>query len=133
MDRHNPFSSPLGEPVSSGDSSPPDTLGRIARGIFLAWEKLRLWYIGILTAVTLIATMLDFKALVTSPDYWSVVLSGAVVANLCYFAGPLVETYVTWLDFRVSWLRPLLFILGTLLSVILANVVVLTMWLPNPD
>ncbi len=51
---------------------------------------------------------------------------GAVVANVLFFAGPAVETYVHWLGFRQNWLRGVLFFSGTLLSVVLAFGVLLT-------
>jgi hypothetical protein len=56
-----------------------------------------------------------------------------VVANLCYFAGPIVETYIVWLGFRAAWVRIVLFVLGTLFSCILAFATVAGQLIPNMD
>lgn len=59
--------------------------------------------------------------------------AGAVIANVLFFAGPVVETYVHWLGFRQIWLRWVLFFSGTLLSLVMAFGVLLTGLMPEPD
>lgn len=89
----------------------------IAKQTFLAWEKLRLFYIGILgtfcLAVVAINGWLSVGILIA-------LFAGGLFANLCYFAGPLIETYVRWLGYRGHTLRWVLFVAGTLLTAFLA-------------
>ncbi|NND95703.1 MAG: hypothetical protein HKN47_00070, partial [Pirellulaceae bacterium] len=46
-------------------------------------------------------------------------IPGAVGANLCFFAGPAIETYVSWLGYRRRWVRIVLFVSGTLFASLL--------------
>ena len=78
----------------------------VARAVFLSWEKLRLLYLGILAPWTL---LLVAGAGLRRPGLWLTVALGAVFANACYFAGPLLETYARWLGAEGVWLRRLLF------------------------
>lgn len=100
----------------------------IARAVFLAWEKLRIVYVIILSLVTLILTgsagFSDLRIL-------RLIAEGAVVANVAYFAGPIVETYVRWLGYERMWPRWLMFESGTLLSIVLAVGVLATALLPS--
>jgi len=132
MNSENPYSSPPALSVSPPDSV-PSTFGGIARSTFLAWEKLRLVYVGLLAAVTLLLAALDPSRSFTSLRFWIPVVEGAVVANVCYFAGPIIETYVTWLGFRGRWLRYTLFVLGTLFSIMLAFGAIASLLLPTMD
>ena len=50
-----------------------------------------------------------------------------------FFAGPIIETYVTWLGFRAKWLRATMFVLGTSLSCLLAFAAVATHLIPDMD
>lgn len=94
----------------------------LARPTFIAWEKLRLLYVAILGALTL-----GLWLLYPPSDRGRALLligEGAVFANVLYFAGPMVETYVAWLGYRKRWLRPMLFVAGTALSGLLVLIVV---------
>jgi hypothetical protein len=93
-----------------------------ARNIFRQWEKLRLVYLAVLAGVCL--WFAGPRGLATG-EVAGVLIKGAIAANVLYFAGPLLETYVAWVGFRPKWLRWLLFIGGTLFSVFLAIVVLL--------
>jgi len=99
-------------------------IGYQARRIFLAWEKLRIGYIAVLVVETLALCLLDNTGLVGSLDFWKIVVEGAIVANVAYFAGPLLETYVTWLGFRGERIRLPLFFAGTFFACLLALVAV---------
>ena len=101
-----------------------ESLNEIARSTFLAWEKRRFIYIGVLAVVSVAMGAVLPSTPVLTPLFWMTVVVGAIPANLCYFAGPIVETYVRWLGFRVSLLRPALFFAGTLFAAVLAAVVV---------
>jgi hypothetical protein len=100
----------------------------IARRTFLAWEKLRIIYVGLLAAVTLV--MIGVSGALNRPVVFLVV-GGAVFANLAYFAGPMVETYLRWLGYRRAWLRWVMFIGGTLFSMILAVTALFMFLFPN--
>jgi len=59
------------------------------------------------------------------------VVEGAVVANIAYFAGPTIETYVKWLGNDRAWPRWVMFVAGTLLSIVLTVGVLATERLSN--
>lgn len=101
---------------SPAAESPDRSLLTIARNVFLAWEKLRVVYVIILGSVTVMLTGLSLN--VDLPLLRLIVL-GAVTANVMYFVGPTTETCVQWLGYSRPWLRWLLFVGGTLLSVLL--------------
>jgi len=123
----NPYTAPQAEAVRSGDteSVAQRTLGQVAKGVFLDWEKMRLAYIAILVFFTLLIGWSELG----NPIFWGVCVVGAVVTNLCYFLGPIVDTYVRWLGFRSVALRWIMFTLGTLLT--MAGVVVTIVTLPE--
>ena len=116
MSAENPFSTPATE-SEAGTVETRNSLGSIARSTFLAWEKLRVIYLAILGIATLLMALLDGWKMVSEFEFWLILIQGAVVTNLGYFAGPVVDTYVSWLGLRSNWLRPTLFILGTVFSV----------------
>jgi uncharacterized membrane protein len=100
----------------------------IARSVFLAWEKLRIAYVILLALITVLLTgvsgILNLRLL-------RLIVLGGVVANVAYFAGPTIETYVRWLGYNRSWPRWFMFIGGTLISIILAIGVLATELLPD--
>ena len=113
---------------SSAPKSSEGSLLTIARTVFLAWEKLRIVYVIILSVVTLMLTG------ATGFSNWQVlrlIIEGAVVANVAYFAGPTIETYIRWLGYERMWPRWLMFGSGTLLSIVLAVGVLATALLPR--
>lgn len=97
-------------------SEDPESFEAIAKQTCLAWERLRIVYVAVLGGTTLLFTpvILDHPLLIFSIAF------GAVFANLCFFAGPAVETYVRWLGYRELWVRKLLFLSGTFFAWILA-------------
>ena len=114
----NPYSSssletPSEEVVPTATHS--QTLVEIVKTTFLAWERLRIIYVlllGILTVVLVGPQPIHIPIVI-------VIAGGAVLANLCYFAGPILESYVRWLGYRGIGLRWFLFIGGTLLTAML--------------
>jgi hypothetical protein len=128
----NPFANP---PV---DSTPPTSVVsqasrsefmEMARTTFLAWEKLRVVYVVVLGVLTLLLT----GPRIIEIDILVALLFGGFVANVCYFAGPIVETYVRFLGYRGNVLRWLLFITGLVLTAILAVASLASMLLPNQN
>lgn len=124
----NPYSSPTSD-ASDPAHAAPQTLAVIAKSTFLAWERLRVIYIILLGLLTLLLAGPELLRLRTMV----MVVEGAIVANLCYFAGPIIEAYVRWLGYRGKWLRWFLFISGTLVSAVLAIAAMASMLLPNQN
>ena len=128
--KENPYASPLesSPPAAEPATDAPNSLVAIARKTFLAWEKLRILFVGILGLITVLATVpLGFPS-------WRlliIIVQGAIVANLAFFAGPVVETYVRWLGYNRMWPRWLMFISGTMMTAALAIVVLASELLPN--
>jgi len=85
------------------------------RSVFLRWERLRVLYNLALVAVVLFPTGGSFEL----PEIRQLpeLAIGAVLANLCYLAGPIVEAYLTWLGLRTRWVTAALFSGGVLVSV----------------
>lgn len=105
-----------------------ESLLSIARQVFLTWEKLRILYIGILGMFTLL--LVGFSGL-PSLSLMITVMFGAIVSNCLYFAGPIVDTYIRWLGYRDSWPRLVMFVVGTIFSLILALGLLGAHLLPN--
>ena len=127
MPDQNPYTSPIAAGEELAANQP---LQEIARTTFVAWEKLRLIYIGVLALVTIAAAAMSGKPIDIDLAWATVV--GAIFANACYFAGPITETYVTWLGYRGSWLRLALFVTGTLFACGLALGTIVFLTLPPP-
>lgn len=128
----NPYSPPTAEAVED-QRQPPIGRGTIAtllsnaKATFLAWERLRVLYVLVLGLLTVLLAGAELGRLKTL----MVVAEGAFVANVCFFAGPLVETAIHWLGYDGKWVRWLLFICGMLLSCLL--VVATLAFVDNPD
>lgn len=104
------------------------SLSEIARSVFLAWEKLRIAYVIILALITIVVTgvsgLFELRIL-------RLIILGGVVANVAFFAGPSIETYVRWLGYNRTWPRWLMFIGGTLISILLTLGLLATELLPD--
>ena len=105
------------------------TLVDIVKTTFLAWERLRIVYVLLLGLLTVGLVGPQF----TQIPMLIVVAGGAVFANLCYFAGPSLESYVRWLGYQGNWLRWFLFIGGTLLTAMLEIALLGPSLLPNQN
>lgn len=125
----NPYAPPTASEPMARDPLADEPFGSVARRVFLAWEKLRIVYVGILGAITVGLVVLSGHL---TARVVFVVLAGAVAANVLFLAGPAVETYLQWLGYRVSWPRWTMFICGTLLSMILTAGVLLGALGPHP-
>ncbi len=110
----NPYNAPQAAVAVEVADVQATTLGQIAKRVFLDWEKMRLAYIGILGVFTLLMGWPHLGSL----EFWAISIFGGIVANGCYFLGPIVETYVTWLGFRSLALRWVMFALGTMFTML---------------
>lgn len=99
------------------------SIGAIAKSVFIAWERLRIVYVvllGTFTMMLAIPGVVDFGSRLFLFHGIIMIVEGAIIANICYFTGPVIETYVRWLGYDGKWVRWLLFASGTLLTAILA-------------
>ncbi len=85
------------------------------RSILLQWERLRILYNLVLLGLVLLPTGGSFQ--LPSLSELPVLAVGAVLANLCYLAGPLADAYLSWLGLRSRWVTAGLFAGGLLISI----------------
>ncbi|REJ89226.1 MAG: hypothetical protein DWQ35_18565 [Planctomycetota bacterium] len=106
----------------------------VARSTFLAWEKMRILFNAILVVISLATAALMGPSSFQLFKFWGLAIFGAIVANLCYFAGPLLDTYVSWLGYPSRRLRWLLFAAGAFVGSLLAMVSIFAVLfeLPGP-
>ncbi|QDV86473.1 hypothetical protein [Planctomycetes bacterium TBK1r] len=136
---NNPYSSPTTDATTDHAASTVESgasVVELAKPVFLAWERLRIAYILLLGAFTAMLAMpgvisngpqlLTFRGLI-------MIAEGAIVANVLYFAGPIVETYVRWLGYDRTWVRWFLFAGGTLLTALFALVSLASGLIPNQN
>ncbi len=83
-----------------------------ARLVFLAWEKLRILFNVGLVWVTL--TLLPNWSWRSIP--WRDYIGPAILANVCFCAGPCAEGYLTWLGANRQLARWMLFVVGFLFA-----------------
>ncbi|HEY2839159.1 MAG TPA: hypothetical protein VGJ26_08425 [Pirellulales bacterium] len=96
---------------------PQDSLLAMARAIFLKWELLRIAYNALLVVATI---LLAGPSNLLKADVLVLVIEGAVIANILFFAGPIAETYIRWLGLNQAWIRWALLGGGTILTVLVA-------------
>lgn len=88
-----------------------------AKPVFLKWEKLRIVYNLILLVILLISRIPAMGNNIFEPWALGSWLVGAVLANLCFFLGPLSETYIAWLGWRSVGVTVIIFAVGVLVSI----------------
>ncbi len=93
------------------DQEQPGTKRDVIR-VFRGWEERRPLFNLVLFLPT-ISVLLQGAPMM---HYFLGLVFIGVAANLCYFLGPCVESYLSWLGLRPVWLRNTLFVGGTLLS-----------------
>lgn len=87
----------------------------VVRSILTRWERLRILYNLILTAIVVLPLgggPVELPALADLP----ILAVGAVLANLCYLAGPAAECYFALLGLRSRRVTLILFMGGVLVS-----------------
>jgi hypothetical protein len=109
------------------DSPPEAPWEETASAVFVAWEWLRVAYNLVLAAVVLgvHACLLGFKPL-REERYWEGLAYSAVMANVCFCAGPWAEGWLAVLGAERGKARSVLFCLGTLLACLAAGVELLS-------
>lgn len=114
----SPYVAPANSSMDDSGSrkSSERSLLNLGRDVFLAWERLRIVYLIILALVTL---TLAGPTVFSNWRLVRLIIKGSVAANVAYFAGPTIETYVRWLGHERTWPRWVMFGCGTLLSVFL--------------
>ena len=85
--------------------------------IFRRWEKLRPVYNALLVVALILIHSLSLGAKLFEPLALGIWLTGGVLANRCFLAGPLAECYFNWLGLRSRAPTTALFIGGVLVSV----------------
>lgn len=93
------------------------SLSASLKPIFSKWEKLRIPYNIILAGVLLLTHGLAMGNQFLQPFPLFVWLAGAILANFCFFAGPVTESYLSWLGLRSPWITLALFVTGVVLSI----------------
>lgn len=114
-------------PETDFDLSQSRTFLRAARHTCQQWEKLRVLYNAALVCWVVYLVNTSKPVLFQSFAFWVTCAVGAVVANACFFAGPLVETYFNWIDFRHRSIRWALLLIGIQFTALLAGGVLLGM------
>ncbi len=129
----NPYQ-PVEDQTHVEETLPHVPLDQLARRIFVAWERLRIVYNSVL-ALTVLCVGTIYYLQYRPPALPLTGLLGIVVpfigANVCFFAGPIVETYLAWLGNRTETLRLIMMLLGTGLSMVIA--IGWTILLMNPQ
>ena len=101
-----------------------ETFAGAVRDVFLRWERWRLVYN--LALVGLVITLA--VAWGDGNSNWVRLavecVLGAIVANLCYFAGPIADAYLLWLGIHHRAVAPFLLGCGLLFTMGLAAVTV---------
>ena len=85
--------------------------------IFCKWEKLRILYNILLAGILLLTHGLAMGSQFLQPFPLFVWLAGAILANFCFFAGPVTESYLSWLGLRLPWITIALFVTGVVISI----------------
>ncbi len=104
-----------------------DTAGSFAAlgRVVVTWEKLRLVYNVVVGVAALLLTMLMPGHILVRPQLVERIVEGAIFANLCYCAGPMIDGYLTWFGVRHPLITAGLFAAGTFLTVAFAAAVLL--------
>src|SRR5947208_1713621 len=105
----NPYAAPSAAASWSSDESPwTDRVDFTA--IIRRWEKLRLIYNATLVLLVLLLVVIVFPERLANLVFWFEVLVGAVIANLCYLAGPTLEGYGRYFGIWANFMTLLLFL-----------------------
>ena len=121
---NNPYDPPTAT-LAVADSPIEDRFHIVGKTV-VAWERLRLIYNTVMGPFVL--AVVAFSHTIAARDYielFAEIVAGGVLANLCYCAGPIIDGYLTWFGFRHRWVTIILFLCGTMLTMLLALAVIL--------
>jgi len=105
------------EPPSSSQKTAGQVLDSKVRSTLQEWNKLRIIYNVILLVVGILA---GGPILLAGSGVLIMVLFYAVMANICFCAGPFIDIYyLVFSETQTSLLRNTLFTLGLLLSILI--------------
>lgn len=116
-------SNPYAAPVSKGkrvERPTPAGMGVNFVPIVRRWERLRIYYNGILVSLVLLLVLSFVPHHFVDPSFWLWVVFGALFSNLCFFLGPSLEGYGTYARLWNNVLTGLLFLVGLGLTMLLA-------------
>jgi hypothetical protein len=112
----NPYASPINEAVKTKSRK---LQGYFDFGVVIRrWEKLRLYYNGILVVIVLAASLILCPQKLLSIEYCAALILGGIVSNVCFFAGPALEGYGTYFKIWNPVMSYMLFAAGLLLTAI---------------
>jgi hypothetical protein len=116
----NPYKSPL-EVSEEGTEAKPQ------REAMAAWERLRLWYNAVLAGEVLLLVLLlsGHYALSLLKEDFKRVLGGALLANVCFCTGQVIEYYLGLIRLRGRAVRISIFIVGLLIAMQLTLLAIL--------
>ncbi len=114
----NPYSAPTVEEETH--KLPHKQVGVDFSVIILRWERLRIYYNAILAIWVILLAIVFVPQHAGEARFWIAVLTGAVIANACYFAGPLIEGYGMFFRKWNSVCTAILFLAGLAFCAVLA-------------
>lgn len=115
--------------MSNSDSNSTLAAQESADDVFKRWEQLRIVY-----NVILGLGMIPFlKQFLDQPQFTMEVLAGAVGANACYCAGPVVEGYAAMLGLPRRPTRWVIFAGGVLIALALEIICIAEFLIPKPN
>jgi len=133
--------SPFSQAIVPGSPSPalPDSGGSAERipdirldeptfkEVFVAWEKLRLVYNGLLLAV--VVAIFRETVVIVAPLF---LILPAILANVCFCAGPVAEGYLCLIQIPRRFARWFVFGSGCLLGMVVTYVSIKENWIGIP-
>jgi hypothetical protein len=126
----NPYESP--KSPTAFDSLPLQPATDSTHELLRTWEYRRLWFNAILIVGTVLMGILP-EFLFFQPRYWGFAIEGAIAANVCFCVGPIVTWYLSHLGFNSRRAGALLFLVGTMLSMMLTLIAIVTSFVPWQD
>ncbi len=119
----NPYEPPTAA-LDVIESSGEDRFHVVGKTV-VAWEKLRLIYNTVM-GLFVLAVVVFSQAIAARnfAELFAQVIAGGIFANLCYCVGPIIDGYLTWFGFRHRLVTIVLFIGGTIVTMLLALVVI---------
>lgn len=103
--------------VERREPSKLSAISDFIKPIFIKWEKLRIVYNLVLLITVVGFNTMSMGISVLTPFLLITWVFGAILANFCFLAGPIIESYVSWLGLRSNIVTAILFMGGLLISI----------------